>query len=312
MQTMSGYKIPGLHEIIKSIIRDNHPIIRQIALSLSERLMHLDRIWVLNQLTHDTSARIRLECLRSLSNEPTESCIEDLMNALLDKSESVRRFAQWKLKDLGEQIDYRQLYSDRISNGSNAYAIAAAVDALGEVGKPQDAVLLLSLMLDKSVIVRKSAIKTIARLDAINHLELFEQQLQNESAGVSRAACNALLSKAKSITLPRSEDLWKIFSSSQFLHVKINVLRLLYTADLWDRIAYCLLASASNNQLLSAISVNHLKLVQKHYFSTLAFTKPSNKQVELITEGMKNFPSTLPPEFRRWLEQNLQESANRT
>jgi hypothetical protein len=295
--------IPDLSEIVNLTIRDKDKTNRQIAIELSNRLPYLARLVLLNKLLRDPSAFIRLESLRFLSNEPTDSTTSQLMTALSDRSSALREFARWKLTDLKMEIDFRQFYLEHIANNKNASEIATAALGLGDVGRSDDAQMLMHHMLNPSVTVRKSVLQTIARLDANNYSDLFIQQLQNAAPGISRAAANALQLTMDAIT---AQELWTIFTTTPLLHVKRNVLRLLNKTPKWDRVVYLLLVASGDNPGFCPSILSNLQGWYREFNATWAYTKPTAKQIALLKIGMKTFPAELPNKLRESLSECIE------
>ncbi|MBS1956437.1 MAG: hypothetical protein JST89_19780 [Cyanobacteria bacterium SZAS-4] len=297
--------ISDLSEIVDLGVRDKDKTNRHVAIEISNRLPYLERIKLLNQLLSQRSAFIRLESLRTLSDEPTDSSTSQVMKALLDSSSAVRLFARWKLKELDTKIDFRQFYLDQIATNKNVSDIAAAVAGLGEIGSPHDAEKLFPLMLHASVSVQKSAIRTLAKLDVKSYTELFMQKLQSEASGISRAATDALIPMMHIIKV---EELWLIFTTTPFPHVKRNAVRLLDKCSQWDRVGYFLLLAVSGDQEFRAIALNKLRCWHDEFRTTWECTKPTAKQTELLTIGVRLFPGELPAKLREILSLSIRVS----
>ncbi|CAN5643676.1 hypothetical protein BH10CYA1_BH10CYA1_14090 [soil metagenome] len=306
LKLLRSSSIPDLSEILDLTIHDKDKTNRQIAIELSNRLPFLERLKLLNQLLWDRSAFVRLESLRILCNEPTDSSTSQLMAALLDRSSAVREFARWKLTDLESRIDFRKFYLEQIANNENTNELANAALGLGEIGRSEDAQMLIPRMIHSSVTVRKSVIQTLARLDANHHSDLFIQQFQNEAPGISRVAANALRSTMDAIT---AEELWTIFTTTPFLHVKRNVLRMFNETSKWDRIIYLLLIASGDNPRFRTIALSKLRSWHSEFATTWAYTKPTVKQLELLIVGMQSFPEELPVQLREALEECIKINA---
>ncbi len=288
-----------LGDIVDLGVRDKDKTNRQIAIEISKRLPYLERLKLLNQLLSDPSALIRLESLRFLCNEHTDLSTSQVMTALLDRSAAVRLFARWKLKDLDSKIDFRQFYMEKIATSKNASEIAAAASGLEETGAPADVEKLIPLMLHPSVSVQKSAIRTLAKLDAKSYSDLFIQKLQSEASGISRAAADALVSLMHVVSV---DELWTIFTTTSFMHVKRNLLRLIDHTSQWDRVGYFLLVASSDDSQIRNFAMDKLQSWYREFKTTYAYTKPTAKQMQLLAMGMKTFPSELPVKLREALD----------
>ncbi len=306
LKVLLNSSIPDLSEIVNLTIHDKDKTNRQIAIELSNRLPYLERTKLLNQLLCDPSAFIRLESLRTLCKEPTDSSTSQVMTALLDRSSAVRAFCRWKLTDLETDIDFRQFYLEQIANNKKVTEIATAVLGLGDVGRSEDAQMLIPHMLHSNATVRKSVLQTIARLDATNYSDLFIQQLQNEAPGISRTAANAMQLTLAATT---AEELWTIFTTTPFLHVKRNTLRLLNNTSKWDRVIYLLLVASGDNPRFRTIALSKLQGWYREFHTTWAYTKPTAEQMELLIVGMKTFTGELPYKLRESLEECIKINA---
>lgn len=292
--------LQDLSEIIVLAIRDKDKTNRQIVVDMSNRLPHLDRLELLNRLLNDPSAFIRLESLRTLCDEQENSNTAQVISALLDRSSAVRDFARWKLKDIKFDIDFRQFYLEQIGSNKKYFELAAAVSALGELGVREDSHKVIPLMSNSSsILVQKAVLRTLARLDAKSYSDLFEQKLQSGAAGLSRTAANILQSTEYSIT---AEELWRIFTTTKFLHVQCNVLRLLDISSQWDRIAYYLLLASGDDPQFRVLALDKLQGWLKEFRTTWAYKKPTEKQIALLVNGMKTFPNKLPIELLKILQ----------
>jgi HEAT repeat protein len=205
--------------------------------------------------------------------------------ALLDKNSSIRSLAQdWLIRT--RQVDVAQNYRNRLSIATGT-GLRVMIEGLGEVGRPEDSMLILPFTTHRIVRTRISAIRAIARLNRSAYADTFLNLLTDDSAKVSRVSCNILGIKPYIIGL---EQIWNVFKTDEMIHVRLNALSLLAKYPKWDIIPYLIYASCDIDE---TIRLNAFVFLNKWLIRS-TFVKPTSQQMECLNQALSECSAKIP------------------
>lgn len=116
--------------------------------------------------------------------------------------------------------------------------------------------MVVALAENSTIGIRKVALTALARLALDDHLETFLIALQDASPGVSRQACSALSSQARTIGADR---LAAIFTGTTYPHVSIQTLLLINQLSKWQKLPLLIEIFGQHDDRLRATAENFLR-----------------------------------------------------
>ncbi len=269
--------------IIELVVRHKDLKNRLMAFELANTLPADARSAVWLQLAKDRAPSVRRLALGALCENSSAESNTFLQAALLDKGVAVRDFARWKLKDLGIEIDYRQFYIEQLKSDVSPQVLAAAIAGLGEIGQSHDAELIVPFVEHTHNAVKKSAIKSLARLAAHEYQHLFLQLLKNHVASISNAGAAAL---ALTISSVDAGLLWDALVETKSWYVKRSVLRLLNQVNKWDRLTYLMLALSEPDASVQEMALGFVDMWTQEYDTSWRFTEPNEQQLKRLADAL--------------------------
>jgi hypothetical protein len=226
-----------LLEHAERLLSDHDPAVRWLA---AHFLCHdasdasFDRFRA--RLLRDRAARIRYETLDAVARRRPSAARDALEAARFDASGAVRELAWFHLRRDDPHRPLLREYVDALPT-LRGPALIAAVASIGELGRSQEAAVLVPFAGAVATGTRKVAIRAIARLDAADHAGLFHEALESEVTGVSRAGADALAAAPELIDQAR---VGALLQRGRPWHHRRNAFRVLLQTGKWDRIYWAL------------------------------------------------------------------------
>ena len=203
---------------------------------------------------------------------------------LLDKNAMVRAAAQQTVQAREPQFDFRGFYLDNL--GENT---AAAVCGLGEKGHALDAVVLNEYLSDTRVLVVKSAMVSLIKLDEDNSIHAITEKLDNSRAGITKTAGKLVMKTS----LPNYGRVREILIATSYKHTKLKCLDILFSAPKWSSILFMLETLSSNDEYIREKSLT--AIAGWLFRFNRSFSSPSEEQVVRIKQMIQKLNEESPP-----------------
>ncbi|MEZ4545961.1 MAG: hypothetical protein R3C24_18955 [Cyanobacteriota/Melainabacteria group bacterium] len=272
--------------IISHISQDPDITIRFALTRLTENLSPERRMLILKKLAAEGTGIERREALRTLFDLSQDGGKELAFKALLDRSASVRILARWKLRTLTPDIDFRLYYQKTITQDLGRQVKATALIGLSETGTAEDAATIEEYTRSTDRILKKAAIKSLAKLDASKYLDFFVATLAGEDAGLSKEARQALAPRAR---LLNPEQLAEIASTSPYTHAKRNALFILSKAEKWERFISMINAIGDHDEMIVERAEYLLRQWEKDFHAIWPYSLPdTDQQTRLLQAYIDN------------------------
>jgi len=297
---LACYKI-----IIKTRILDNKSIINYLINDTNA----YNRLFVLrnirqeitpNEITdttqlllHDKFAQIRILTLEILYAFKPEEAIYILEERLFDRSQSLRDLSRYLLSK-HKKYDFADIYRDSIQKNEQLYS---SICGLGETGNVNDSKIIVEFINSDIIKIVKATINALARLNLQEYKENIIFILNDERAGISKAARLVLY---KEINVCDADKIYGIFKQAMYDHVKINTCVLLCSLSKWDSIIYIIEFCADKNKSVSTLGQYALENWKLKY--NRSFTTPTKNQVAEIRESIANFGSAIKNSDKEFIE----------
>ncbi|MFJ6207078.1 HEAT repeat domain-containing protein [Lysinibacillus sp. NPDC092081] len=182
-------------------------------------------------LKKDKFPMIRAKVLEKYFSFFPDESIKELENALLDKSGTIRSIARFLLSKQNKS-DFASYYIRMLKSYQ---LVRGALLGLGEVGKKNHVELIIPYLDDSNVSIVKAAIRAISLLDGENHKAEFVGLLDHKDEGISKVARRSLSTVYyKDI----KEQLYSLYTETNYKHTKYNIALLLSSLSKWDAIIY--------------------------------------------------------------------------
>ena len=225
-------KVLDNKSIINYLIEDANPYNRLFVLRNIKQEITKDEFLDISQLLlHDKFAQIRIFALETLYSFISEEAVPILEKSLFDNNHSMRDLSRYLLSK-HKKYDFAVIYRDAIQKNEKLYS---SICGLGENGNIHDSEIIIKFMDCGVVKIVKASIKALARLDIQGYKEKILLFLNDDRAGVSKAARRVL---SKEIDAGDAVTIYRIFKKSTYNHVKINSCVLLCSLSKWDAIRY--------------------------------------------------------------------------
>lgn len=296
---------PEIAAILPHVVHNGDIVIRRQAVELALRLDLPEQLPFLEQLLCDLTPSIRLAALRALCTTGGELVERRLQKHLLDRSAMVRQFAVWQLATLDPSFDFREFYLQFLEHDNLPQVLAGAIAGLGESGKPADGQFVMRYIEHPVLVVQRSAVKALAKLDIDHHTQSFVRLLASSSPAVSCAAQKAL---AQTKNLVSGGVLLQILVTSDYWHVKRNALRLIDQLEKWDRICHLLLAAAQSDVRVQELAICCTESCGRQYQVSWQYTCPTARQRELLATGLNQSGHAISSQLRQELDRALNAS----
>lgn len=273
-------------DIISHVAQDPDINIRLALTRLTKSLAPERKMPILEKLAAEGTSIERLEALRTLFDLSPDEGKELAVKALLDRSASVRILARWKLRTLAPDFDCRSFYQKSITQDLGRQEKATAVIGLSETGTAEDAATIEEYARSPDRILKKAAIKSLAKLDASKYLDFFVATLAGEDAGLSREARQALAPRAR---LLNPKQLAEIASTSPYTHAKRNALFILSKAEKWERFISMINAIGDHDEVIVERAEYLLRQWEKDFHAIWPYSLPdTDQQTRLLQAYIDN------------------------
>ena len=287
---------PGAPELEDAVLRalgSDDVVVRREAARAAPRLDDRALAKLLPRMMADASVRVRMMAVETAAERMGLDALPLLTDGLLDRGAAVRAHARAIVTRQGA-MDFAAFYRDGIA--AHAPRLAEHVMGLGETGTAADGPLLRALAAHPRPRVRVAAIRALARLDGDASASLFAVTLGSVSAGVSRAAGDALQGRAR---LADAAVLASGLDAGHPLHVRRNTLRLLAWSGKWDGLDWILRARVDPDPCIRQAAAGHLERWRRRFNRT--FTQPTPAQRERIALAFAAAAPELDVGMVKWL-----------
>ena len=212
--------------------------------------------------------------------------------ALLDGNPAVREVGRRAIAQREPTTNVAQFYREQLGAGSVS-ELVPAIAGLGETGQASDAELVAPFAADTRPKVRREAIRSLGRLDALANASTITLALTDSSAKVVRAACEAVEANP---SLVDYELVRRLIDEAPFAHSRIQALRLASSLGKWANLQLLLDAARSFDPTVGADVRRQVAL----WLATAnaRFTAPTRQQLASINELM-NTASPWVDDFTR-------------
>jgi HEAT repeat protein len=272
---------------------DRHAIVRR-ALAEVDTVIRLEAVGAVRRsgdprelhellpvLLADRYPRVRGDALLVAVDENAPDAVRYLSDALLDTNRVVREVARFYLKRSGAVGDFPAVYRAHLGSADSPRRIVAALAGLAESGSRADAEEILPYSNDRSPAVRRAAIRALSALDGDERLGVLVAALDDPSAGVSRAARDAMRRRVGRV----AGDIRRVFAAGSHAHARRYALTLLADLGKWDTLPYLLEAAADTDEEIRDLAQKRLSLWITSQNSGMA--PPTRTQLETIREALE-------------------------
>lgn len=248
---------------------------------------------VLPRMLADPLGRVRMAALPLAADRLGQAGLPLLRAALLDRSPGVRGEARAALARL-EPMDFAAYYRAHVE--ADGPRLAESVAGLAETGTAEDADAVRPLLAHARPRVRIAVLRALARLEGDAATDALVAALGDESAGVSRAAVDALRGRARRVN---AGALAAWLGASNPVRVRRNALALLALRGKWDALFYILHAVADADPEMRREALGHLHRWRARFNRT--FNPPSAAEQERIRTALDAAGDLPGTETLRWL-----------
>lgn len=266
-------------KIFKQAVIDADSIIRLLAIQNAASLLNKDDLReVLEKMLLDSYQAIRKKALQILVDNFPDTAHQDLLSALLNTSISIRELGQYNMRKLFP-MDFAEFYRNAL-NTENGDRLLAAIYGLGETGIAADAVSLLPFAKQGLISHRKATINSISRLDGDNNIDLFVDALFQDHFGLSKEGREGLKNRIYKTDIALLD---KTYHTTQYPHIKRNILLLFTRLGRWSRLPYFIMASNDENNMVQKTGKRYLTrfiYCEQHYIV------PTAKEIEKIQNAI--------------------------
>jgi len=272
---------------LKGMAKSRDPMIRWgAARELRQRLEGADLRTLLLELADDRFMPVRREALYGYVEKKLPEAGEVLRKALLDRHRSMREIARFHLSKT-ERLDLLSYYQAKIGVEKERPRCAAIL-GVGEVGKSQDAADLAPLLRDPSPRVKQAAIRAIGHLDAAAFLGELSALLDDERAGIARAARDAIAAHSELLAPARLRDLFMRATHSRTRQFLISLFGRLWW---WDSAPLLIEATACEDPAAKQLALDILATWRGKIGRLTG--KPSAQQLEFLRNSLDSHRAEL-------------------
>lgn len=266
------------------------PIIRlRAAMAAVERLGATQLPALLDMLSNDPAAPVRLEALVAWVNRFPEQAGERLMGALLDRSAAVRAQARYYIRHR-DGLDFALFYQSELT-AAQPGRLVIALSGLVETGGRAKADQIAPFLTHPSAQVRRTAIRGVMSLSGDQYTGPVLDRVFDQSTSVSRQAALFLQPHAGSIG---ATTLWALFEVAPAAHVKRQLLLLLSRLPKWESITYLVRAVAVGDHATAARARQFIRRWQARYNQGQAV--PSREQLAQLEAALSKAKTHLDEE----------------
>ena len=261
-------------------------------LDCSDRAMVVPQ---LERMLNDAAPVVRSQALQALVARAPDRAAGRVTASLVDSAASVRSLARFLAKKLSLPLVPRDFYVQQLTQASGA-TLAAAVDGVGETGKPEDEPLVDVHSTSSSTQVRKAVLGTRARLVPARGVALAMAALPDDP--MLRSAAVTVLAMH-----PHLIDFQALAHSCRQMRGTLTagkILRLFRKAPKWD------VPSLLIDALPDASETDRVMALQQLEGWIASFARsqvaPSSAQLERVHDRLRAHGSLLPPSLAAELE----------
>lgn len=223
-----------------------------------------------------------------------------LERGLIDESRSVREVSRYHIARLRLPINVIQHYVDTLGRSLRPRALATALAALREVGRPEHAGLALGFLGHDRPIVRRAAIRAVAALDATRHLDRLVAMLDDPSPTVANAAAESLRPHAGAIGM---DVLLAVVRSAPRSHNRLAAASLTLGLGKWNSLLALLAAARDSDERLRASVDRWLRDWLDR--QNRAYTQPAPVQLDAIARALAENGARLEHRTREEIERTV-------
>ena len=248
---------------IKLLIADKHFLVRSLALQSFSVLSRAD----INTLLRDKSAKIRLQALYKLEEEPD---FTDLVSTYVaDSAASIREYARYSLKQKNQ--DFTQTYYYNLLN--HCFVIGSLL-GMAETEAKQYSGMLETYLQDKKVRVKKAAFLSLRKLDEEKAYCFALANLGSDLPGIRNTVIEFLAKKANAEVLEKARSTYQ----SGYLEIKKSMLKLFSKIGGWSTLADIILGTINEDASIRELSFIYLQ--RWRVKAVRLFIQPSANELE--------------------------------
>lgn len=285
--------------VVNYLVKDTDPYNRLFVLRSIQQDITPDEFEDTSQLLlNDKFAQIRILALEKLYLFKAKESIGILEKSLFDRNQSVRELSRYLLSK-HKKYDFASIYRDSIQKNQQLYS---SICGLGETGNSNDSKIIVEFMNSDIIQIVKASINALARLNLEGYKENIIFILNDERAGISKAARRALYKK---INVSDADTIYDIFKQATHDHVKISTSVLLCSLSKWDSIRYIIEFCADKNRSISTLgqyALENWKLKYNHSFIT-----PTKNQIRKIRKSLIAFGKSIKDSDKEFIEFSIRD-----
>ena len=273
----------SLHSFLQTALQDEDVVVRTWAAAAARKVLDgQDLREALDEIGRNRSARVRQEALIGWVTRFPEESHDRLVAALLDRLATVRGFAQFELRRGG--FDVVAFYRGRIANLQSPEPIVG----LGEVGSPEDTILVEPYIRAADERMRIAAVHAIDRLGGDKRASLLVSALGDPAPAVSKAARRVLVRRPQGVDF---EAVLSIFQEDGRSSVRRNSLQVLTAASKWAWLRYSLVAVSDTDPDIRADGLGQIDLWKLAW--NRSFVEPTAQDLAEIQSAVDSLDDEL-------------------
>jgi HEAT repeat protein len=248
---------------------------------------------LLPELLNDNFHPVRREALNCVIVRFPRDARQALIEGLLDRTRSIRDFARFHLRKVGD-FDIADHYR---RNLIRSVTTAPAIEGLGECGTADDVSLLIPFLSDRRTKIRVAALRSIAALGKATQVPRLIELASDPSDRIAAEAMDALQAYANAVS---SNELAQMLRCGRSTRVLIALVGLIDCQDTWAALPHLIEASASADAEVTRIA--KARITDKY---RRVFTSPTSGQRAAILQALEMNAPSLPPLFSKEISQWL-------
>ena len=249
-------------------------------------------------LLNDKFAKIRIIALETMYKFKPEEAKLILEKSLFDRNQSVRQLSRYLLSRY-DKYDFATIYRNSIQDNKQLYA---SICGIGEIGNIYDSKIITEYLNSDIISIVKGAIKAISKLDFQGYKDKIIKILNDERAGISKAAKCVLY---KEIDNFDGEKIYYIYKQAIYHHVKINTCVLLCSLSKWEAIKYIIELCADNDESISVIGQAALENWKQKF--NRSFISPSEGQIKWLSKTLIDGYKSISDSDREFIEFSIRD-----
>lgn len=225
--------------------------------------------------------------------------IKEWKSFLVDTNSTARESARFWLSKEGFS-DFREIYINSLQRREN---IHGSICGLGEVGREEDADLLIEFIDESHIKITKAVFKALYKLDAAKYVNIFLKYLSSNKRGISKEARKGL---EECIYLVDEKALWEILNLDIIPeYVYNNILILFKSMSKWKSLIQILKLFSLKRENIIEQANEELRLwlqgVNRSYIS------PTKSEIETIKSLFIRHKNKIYNDFQGVIESILRE-----